>query len=88
MWTRLIASELEKKLGEKILIKNIPGINDMPGFNKFHNELQHNDKTVMVAHGGNAESFLVQDVDYNYFKYDPIALQNLTIMVGKRFNGK
>ena len=26
--------------------------------------------------------------DYNYFKYDPIALQNLTIMVGKRFNGK
>lgn len=84
LWARTIAQELEKKLGERISIKNIPGINDVPGFNAFHNELQFDDKTVMVAHGGNAESFLVEDVDYDYFQYQPIALQNLTIMVGKR----
>jgi len=84
LWARTIAQELEKKLGEKIKINNLPGINDVPGFNKFHNELQYDDKNVMVAHGGNAESFLVQNVDYDYFDYEPIALQNLTIMVGKR----
>lgn len=83
LWAKTIAQELEKKLDERIVIKNIPGINDIPGFNAFHNELQFDYKTVMVSHGGNAESFLVDDVDYDYFQYQPIALQNLTIMVGR-----
>jgi hypothetical protein len=84
IWARIIAREMEKKLGEKIIVDNIPGANDVPGFNKFHNSLRKDPKTVMVAHGGNAESFLYQNVDYNYAEYDPIGLQNLTIMVGRR----
>lgn len=84
VWARIVAREWEKKLGEKITVVNIPGANDIPGFNKFHNELQKDPKNIMVAHGGNAESFLYQNVDYDYKYYDPIGLQNLTIMVGKR----
>jgi len=84
VWARIVAKELEQKLGERIVIRNIPGINDVPGFNEFHNKLRKDPKTIMVAHGGNAESFLTQKVDYNYFEYEPIGLMNLTIVVGKR----
>jgi len=31
VWARIVAKELEKKLGEKIIIENIPGIEDIPG---------------------------------------------------------
>lgn len=86
VWARIVAKELEKKLGEKIIIENIPGINDIPGFNKFHNELRRDPKVIMVAHGGNAESFLLHKVDYNYAYYSPIGLQNLNIVVGRRID--
>lgn len=84
VWARIVAKELEKHLGEKIIVENIPGFNDIPGFNKFHNELQKDPKTIMVAHGGNAESYLINEVDYNYHEYTPIGLQNLSIIVGHR----
>ena len=84
VWARIVAKELEEKLGEKIIIRNIPGANDVPGFNEFHNSLRKDPKTIMVAHGGNAESFLTQKVDYNYFDYEPVGLMNLTIIVGNR----
>jgi hypothetical protein len=82
VWTAIVAGELEKHLGEKIKIVNIPGANDIPGFNKFHNDLQHDDKTVMVSHGGNGVSYLVDPVDYDYYQYDPIGMMNLTIING------
>jgi len=82
VWTSIVAGELEKHLGEKIKIINIPGANDIPGFNKFHNELQQDDKVVMVSHGGNGVSYLVDDVDYDYYQYDPIGMMNLTIING------
>lgn len=84
VWARIVAAEWEKKLGERIIVVNIPGINDIPGFNQFHNELRKDSKTIMVAHGGNAESYLLHEVDYDYHQYQPIGLQNLTIMTGKR----
>lgn len=84
IWAGVVARELEKKLGEKIVIEHIPGARDIPGTNKFHNSLRFDSKTVMVAHGGNAESFLLENVDYNYKDWEPIGLQNLTIVVGYR----
>jgi len=84
VWTSIVAKELEKHLGEHIKIQHIPGANDIPGFNKFHNEMQHDDKVVMVSHGGNGVSYLVDDVDYDYYQYDPIGMMNLTIINGYR----
>ena len=83
VWASIIARELEPHLGEKIVLRHIPGARDIPGFNEFHNSLRKDPKTVMVAHGGNGESFLLEPVDYNYYDYEPIGLMNLTIMIGR-----
>ena len=63
---------VEKHLGEKIILKHIRGARDIPGFNKFHNELRFDDKTIMVSNGGNGVSFLNEKVDYNYAEYDDV----------------
>ena len=84
IWAEIVAKELEPFLGEKIIIKNIPGGRDIPGFNKFHNELQYDDKTVMVSHGGNGVSFLQEKVDYDYNDYTSIGLMNLNIITAIR----
>jgi len=82
VWTEIVAKELAPFLGEKIIIKTIPGARDIPGFNKFHNDLQKDDKTVMVSHGGNGVAFLQENVDYNYADYTSIGLMNLDIIAG------
>lgn len=84
VWANIIAKPLASFLGEPVIVEHIPGAFDIPGFNKWHNELRKDPKTIMVAHGGNAESFLTEKVDYNYALYEPIALVNLNIAVDKR----
>ena len=80
-WAQIVATEMEKYLdGEKIVLKHIRGARDIPGFNKFHNELRFDDKTIMVSNGGNGVSFLNEAVDYNYKDYDSIGLMNLNII--------
>ena len=86
VWAQIVATELEKKLEEKIILRHIPGARDIPGFNKFHNDLQNNDKTIMVSHGGNGVAFLQEKVDYNYADYDSIGLMNLNIIAGIKSN--
>lgn len=82
IWATVIGRELEKKLGEKIVIEHIPGARDIPGANKFQSSLRFDHKTVMVAHGGNAEAFLLEQVNYSYSDWTPIGLQNLSVVVG------
>jgi len=84
VWAAIIARNLEPYLGEKIVIQHVPGARDIPGFNKFHNELRKDPKTIMIAHGGNAESFLGERVDYNYRDYEPIGGMNLSIVTAHR----
>ena len=79
VWTQIIMKELEKHLGERIIIRNIPGARDIPGINKFHNDLRFDENTIVVTHGGNGVSFLQENVDYNYADYDSIGLMNLNI---------
>ena len=84
VWTEIVAKELEPFLGEKINIKLIPGARDIPGFNKWHNELRELDDHFMVSHGGNGVSFLADKVDYNYDDYESIGLMNLNIIAAHR----
>ena len=72
VWGEIIAKNLEKFVGEPVVVRHIPGARDIPGFNKFHNSLRFDDKTIMVAHGGNGVSYLLDKVDYNYFDYELI----------------
>lgn len=83
VWAEIVAGQLEKFLGEKIVIKHYPGARDIPGFNKWHNELRDDDKVIMVSHGGNGVSFLQEEVDYNYGEYESIGAMNLNIIAGK-----
>lgn len=84
VWASIVAKNLEKHLGERIVIVHQPGARDIPGFNKFHNDLRKDPRTIMVSHGGNAGSFLTEQVDYDYRAYEPIGGQNLTIVTAKR----
>ena len=84
VWTEIVAKQLEPFLGEKINIKLIPGARDIPGFNKWHNELRFEDDHFMVSHGGNGVSFLQENVDYDYSQYESIGLMNLNIIAAIR----
>ena len=84
VWASIIAKHLEKQLGEKIVLTHIPGARDIPGFNKFHNELRKDPKVIMISHGGNAESFLTERVEYNYNDYEAIGGMNLSIVTAHR----
>ena len=48
VWAEIVAKELEPFLGEKILIKTIPGARDIPVFYEFQNKLQAADNIVIV----------------------------------------
>ncbi len=84
IWASIVSRELEKFLGEKIRIRHIPGARDIPGFNKWHNDLRSDDRTIMVSKGGNGVSFLQEKVDYNYAEYDSVGLMNLNIIAALR----
>tara|TARA_B100001057_G_scaffold151746_3_gene151756 strand:+ start:768 stop:1823 length:1056 start_codon:yes stop_codon:yes gene_type:complete len=83
VWSEIIAKNLEKFIGESVVVRHIPGARDIPGFNKFHNSLRFDDKTIMVAHGGNGVSFLLDKIDYNYFDYELMGSMNNDIVLGK-----
>ncbi len=84
VWAQIVATEMEKYLDEKIVIKHIRGARDIPGFNKWHNNMRDDDKVVMVSHGGNGVSFLNEKVDYDYNQYESVGLMNLNIIVAAR----
>lgn len=84
VWAEIVAKELEKHLGEKIILRLIPGARDIPGINAWHNDLRFDENTIVVTHGGNGVSFLQEQVDYNYAEYDSVGLMNLNIIAGKR----
>ena len=86
VWSQIVVQEWEKHLGEKINLIYKPGARDQLGPNEFQNKLRFDDKTILVSHGGNGISYLVEPVDYNYFDWESIGQMNLNIIVGARKN--
>lgn len=83
VWAEILAKHLSKYLNEPIVVRNIPGTKDIYGFNYWHEFLRNDDKTIMVSHGGNAMSYLLDDVKYDYKLYRLVSLTNLDIVVAK-----
>jgi len=83
VWAGIIARGLSKFTDEPVVVRHVPGARDIPGFNEFHNKLRKDPKMIMVAHGGNGVSFLLDKVDYDYRQYSAIGMMNLDIVVGK-----
>ena len=86
VWAEIVAKQLEPFLGERIVLKHLPGARDIPGFNKWHEKLRFDDKIVMVSHGGNGVAFLQENVKYNYADYESVGLMNLNIISAKLKN--
>ena len=84
VWAQIVVQEWEKHLGEKINLVYKPGARDQLGPNEFQNTLRFDDKTILVSHGGNGISYLVEPVDYNYFDWESVGHMNLNIIVGAR----
>ena len=82
VWSQIVVAEWEKHLGEKIILKYLPGARDQMGPNQFQNEFRFDDKTILVSHGGNGISYLIEPVEYNYFDWDSIGHMNLNIIIG------
>ena len=49
VWSEIIARNLSRFTDEPVVIRHIPGARDIPGFNKFFNELMFDDKTIMES---------------------------------------
>jgi hypothetical protein len=86
VWAQIVVQEWEKHLGEKINLVYKPGARDQLGPNEFQNKLRFDNKTILVSHGGNGISYLVEPVDYNYLDWENIGQMNLNIIVGARKN--
>ena len=84
VWSQIVVQEWEKHLGEKINLIYKPGARDQLGPNEFQKELRFDDKTILVSHGGNGISYLVEPVEYNYFDWESVGHMNLNIIVGAR----
>jgi hypothetical protein len=84
VWAQIVVAEWEKHLGEQINLIYKPGARDQLGPNEFQNTLRFDDRTILVSHGGNGISYLVEPVDYNYLDWESIGQMNLNIIVGAR----
>jgi len=84
VWAQIVVAEWEKHLGEKINLIYKPGARDILGPDEFQNTLRFDDKTILVSHGGNGISYLIEPVDYNYLDWESIGQMNLNIIVGAR----
>lgn len=84
VWAEIIARNLSRFLDEPVVVRHIPGAKDIPGFNKFYTDLMNDDKVIMVSHGGNGISFLLDDVEYSYDGLSSIGMMNLDIVVGRK----
>ena len=86
VWAQIVVAEWEKHLGEKINLIYKPGARDQLGPNEFQNTLRFDDRTILVSHGGNGISYLMEPVDYNYLDWESIGQMNLNIIVGAKKN--
>jgi hypothetical protein len=86
VWAQIVVAEWEKHLGEKINLVYKPGARDQLGPNEFQNTLRFDDRTILVSHGGNGISYLMEPVDYNYLDWESIGQMNLNIIVGANKN--
>jgi hypothetical protein len=84
VWAQIVVKEWEKHLGEKINLVYKPGARDQLGPNEFQNSLRQDNNTILVSHGGNGISYLMEPVDYNYLDWESVGMMNLNIIVGAR----
>lgn len=84
VWSQIVATEMNKYLDEKIVLRHLPGGGTIAGVNEWHESLQHDGKTMVATGGGNAIKFLTNPTVKYTYKYDTIGIMSLNIIAAKR----
>jgi len=75
IWADVVAAELEKYLGERVIVENIKGGKGNVGLETFANKYKDDPKTILLAHGGNANAWLIQNVKWSFKDWEPVMVQ-------------
>lgn len=88
IWGDVVAAELSKYLDERVNVVNIPGGKGNLGLETFNSKYKDDPKAIMLAHGGNANAWLIQDVKWSFKDWDPVMIQpyNITTTIAKDFD--
>jgi len=90
IWADVVAAELEKYLGERIIVENIKGGKGNVGLETFATKYKDDPKTILLAHGGNANAWLIEDVKWSFKDWEPVLIQpyNITTTVASDWDWK
>ena len=90
IWADVVAAELEKYLGERIIVENIKGGKGNVGLETFATKYKDDPKTILLAHGGNANAWLIEDVKWSFKDWEPVLIQpyNITTTVASGWDWK
>jgi len=79
IWGDVVAAELSKYLDERVVAVNIPGGKGNLGLETFNSKYKDDPKAILLAHGGNANAWLIQDVKWSFKDWNPILIQPYNI---------
>jgi len=90
IWGDVVAAELEKYLGEKVIVENIKGGKGNVGLETFNTKYKDDPKTILLAHGGNANAWLIENVNWSFKDWEPVLIQpyNITTTVASDWDWK
>ena len=84
-WGDTVMKELNAKLekyGHNIVPRYLPGQRGKKSLKDWAGSYTDRPNTLMIAHGGNGEGFLIEDVGgFDYRNYDPVVVMNTNIWV-------
>ena len=84
-WGDTVMAELNKKLekyGHNIVPRYLDGQRGKKSLKTYAKEGVNDPTVLVIAHGGNGEGFLLEDVGgFDYRKYDPVVVMNTNIWV-------
>ena len=84
-WGDNVMKELNAKLekyGHNIVPRYLPGQRGKKSLKDWAGSYMDRPNTLMIAHGGNGEGFLLEDVGgFDYRNYDPVVVMNTNIWV-------
>ena len=88
IWADVVAAELEKYLGERVIVENIKGGKGNVGLETFNTKYKDDPKTILLAHGGNANAWLIENVNWSFKNWEPIMIQpyNITTTIKSDFD--
>lgn len=88
IWADVVAAELEKYLGERVIVENIKGGKGNVGLETFATKYKDDPKTILLAHGGNANAWLIEDVKWSFKDWEVVLVQpyNITTTIASDYD--